>query len=319
MVRFPCHLVFSLAVLVIAACGARAAEPPRIVASILPLHGLAAAVTEGVTEPSLLVPPGSSPHTFQLRPSDAERLEGADLVVWVGEALETFLVKPLRTLGAKPRILAVSELPGVTLLPVREGGVWAKHRHDHGHEHERARRGGKEHAIDGHLWLDPENGIAIVRALAGILAERDPERAAIYRANAQQEVRRIEALDRELAAKLAAVKDTPFLVFHDAYQYFEKRYGLSAVGSITVAPDRQPSAKRLAQLRKTIQERRAVCVFAEPQFRAAVIASVVEGTGARTGVLDPEGAPPLRPGPAAYRTLLRNLGEDLLRCLAPGA
>ncbi len=284
-----------------------------MVASILPLHGLVAAVMEGVGEPHLLMPPGASPHVFQLKPSEAERLQSADLVVRVGPMLETFLDKPLRTLAARAEQLNVAELPGIELLPVREGGVWAAHDH-HGHGHRHAEAKGRE--IDGHLWLDPLNGIVIVRALAERLAARDPQRAATYRANAEAEVARIEALHRDLEAKLAAVREKPFVVFHDAYQYFERRYGLSAAGSITVSPERQPSAKRLAALRKTIRERGAVCVFAEPQFEARIVRSVAEGTGARTAVLDPVGAPPLEPGPAAYRALLNKLAHDLVGCLS---
>ncbi|MCX8101004.1 MAG: zinc ABC transporter substrate-binding protein [Geminicoccaceae bacterium] len=314
MARGSRHLLTASVALAVSAA-AQAGEPPRVVASILPLHALAASVMEGVASPSLLVPPGASPHSFQLKPSDARRLQEADLVLWVGPMLETFLEKPLATLGSKALIVEVARLPGIALLPVREGGVWAEHAHDHGHE--RGTKAELAHQIDGHLWLDPMNGAVVVKALGELLAERDSERGAIYRARARQEVERLEELDRALASRLAAVKDEPFVVFHDAYQYFERRYGLSAAGSITVSPERQPSAKRLANLRRTIRERGAVCVFAEPQFKAPVVASVVEGTGARTAMLDPVGASPLQPGPGAYRALLKNLAEDLAGCLMP--
>jgi len=318
------HLLRTLATVPLAACVATAAlagEPPKVVASILPLHALAAAVMEGVARPQLLVPPGGSPHTFQLKPSEAKTLQDADVVVWVGESLETFLVKPLRTLAKRATIVEVGELPGVEVLPTREGGVWAEHGHDHGHAHGHGHgksegKAAADRRIDRHLWLDPMNGKAIVLGLADVLARKDPQRAERYRANAAREAARIEALDGELRARLAPVADRPFVVFHDAYQYFERRYGLSAAGSITVSPERPPSAKRLAALRKTIRERGAVCVFAEPQFRAPIVASVVEGTGARTATLDPVGAPPIEPGPGAYRALLDKLGRDLAACLA---
>jgi zinc transport system substrate-binding protein len=319
------HLLRTLAAVLgvgIGAAAARAAEPPTVVASILPLHALAAAVMEGVARPHLLVPPGASPHTFQLKPSEAKKLQEADLVLWVGETLETFLEKPLRTLAKRASVVAVGELPGVETLPPREGGVWAEHGHDHGHghghAHGKASAAGADHdrEIDGHLWLDPMNGKAIVLGLAELLAGRDPERAELYRANAAREAARIEALDGELRARLAPVANRPFVVFHDAYQYLERRYGLAAAGSVTVSPDRPPSAKRLAALRKTIRERGAVCIFAEPQFKAPIVASLAEGTGARTAVLDPVGAPPIEPGPGAYRALLDKLGRDLAACLA---
>jgi zinc transport system substrate-binding protein len=319
------HLLRTLAAVLgvgIGAAAARAAEPPTVVASILPLHALAAAVMEGVARPHLLVPPGASPHTFQLKPSEAKKLQEADLVLWVGETLETFLEKPLRTLAKRASVVAVGELPGVETLPPREGGVWAEHGHDHGHghghAHGKASAAGADHdrEIDGHLWLDPMNGKAIVLGLAEVLAGKDPQRAALYRGNAAREAARIEALHAELEARLSPVASRPFVVFHDAYQYLERRYGLSAAGSITVSPERPPSAKRLAALRKTIRERGALCVFAEPQFPAPIVASVAEGTGARTATLDPVGAPPIEPGPAAYRALLDKLGRDLASCLA---
>jgi zinc transport system substrate-binding protein len=295
---------------------AKAAEPPKVVVSILPLHGLAAAVMEGVGRPHLLVPPGSSPHTFQLKPSEARKLNDADIVVWVGEALETFLEKPLRTLPKRATVVEVARLPGVETLAPREGGVWGEHEHDHGRGHKHGGQADHHAEIDGHLWLDPLNGQAIVRALGEILAQRDPANAERYRANVASEVARIGELHAELGHRLQPVASRPFVVFHDAYQYFERRYRLAAAGSITVSPERQPSAKRLAALRRTIRDRGAVCVFAEPQFKAPVVASVVEGTGARTGVLDPVGAPPIEPGPEAYRTLLDRLARDLVGCLA---
>lgn len=312
------HLPVVLLPLLVSGPGlASAAEPPEVVASVLPIHAIAAAVMEGVATPTLLVPPGASPHTFQLKPSEARQLERADVVVWVGEALETFLEKPLRTLAKSAEVVEVAELPGVQTLPPREGGVWATHDHDHGHAHGKGRAEEHDHAeIDGHLWLDPMNGKAIALALGDILAQRDPQRAERYRANAAREAERIEALHAELQARLEPVAARPFVVFHDAYQYFERRYGLSAAGSITVSPDRQPSAKRLAALRRTIRERGAVCVFAEPQFKAPIVASVAEGTGARTATLDPIGGPTLEPGPGAYRALLERLGHDLVGCLA---
>lgn len=308
-----------LPLLAIGPLPAVAARPPEVVASILPLHAIAAAVMEDVGKPHLLVPPGASPHSFQLKPSEARILERADLVVWVGDSLETFLEKPLRTLAKRATIVEVGELPGVQTLPPREGGLWGEHDHDHGHGHGKGAAKGAGHgeAIDGHLWLDPLNGKAIVLALGDLLARRDPERAERYRANAAREAARIEALHGELQARLAPVATRPFVVFHDAYQYLERRYGLTGAGSITVSPERQPSAKRLAALRRTIRERGAVCVFAEPQFKAPVVASVVEGTGARTATLDPVGAPPLQPGPGAYRALLQGLASDLVGCLAP--
>ena len=148
------------------------------------------------------------------------------------------------------------------------------------------------------------------------LSEADPANAGRYRANGKAALARLDSLDEELKAALAPVKDAPFVVFHDAYQYFEAHYGLTAVGSISVSEGRAPGAKRLREVREKIAETGARCVFAEPQFQPALVATVVEGTAARTGVLDPVGAD-LAEGPEAYAELLRGLAGALNKCLAP--
>lgn len=297
---------------------ALAAPPPDVVVSVKPLHALVAGVMEGVGNPYLLVRGAASPHDFTLRPSDAKALNGAELVVWVGPALETFLEKPLTALGNGAVKLSLATADGVRVLPSRAGGVWEAHDHSHAHDHDHDHD--HEHAAtgtDGHIWLDPRNAIAITQAVADNLVKLDPERAATYRANAQKQIAAIEALDRELAAQLAPVKDRPFIVFHDAYHYLEDRYALSAAGAITVTPDQRPGAARLSQLRHAIADAKAVCVFAEPQFEPALVKVLVEGSAVRTGTLDPEGAN-IPEGPALYPALLRFNAKALVDCLSGG-
>ena len=303
-----------LALAVFAAFSATVAwakEPPKVVVTIAPVHSLIAAVMQGVGEPKLLVTGASSLHAYALKPSDAKALKDADAVFWVGEGMETFMVKVLKSLPKKTRMVELAVAPGVQLLAPREGGVWEEDAHGHGHKHEKHEDHG-EHEM--HIWLDPANGEAIVRAVAGVLAEIDPERAAVYRANEEKTLAGLKALDAEIKVELQAVGKTPFIVFHDAYQYFENRYGLSAAGSITVSPDRKPSAKRLSQIRAKIRDVKAACVFAEPQFDSALVGVVAEGTGAKTGALDPEGAT-LPPGPELYPALLKNIAVSLKACL----
>ncbi|WP_372400327.1 zinc ABC transporter substrate-binding protein ZnuA [Azospirillum sp. HJ39] len=301
------------------------ADAPKVVVSIKPIHSLVAAVMQGVGEPALLVRGGASPHSYAMKPSDAKALSAADIVVWVGPELEGFLEKPLKANAPKARLLTLMELRGLTLLESREGGAWEAHDHGHeshdhkGHDHKAHDHKGHDHGDDheelnSHIWLDPANARAIVVATAEALAARDPADAEAYRTNADRTLQALDALDAELKATLAPVKDKPFVVFHDAYQYFEARYDLSAVGSITVSPDRRPSAKRLSAIRAKIGGLGAACVFAEPQFEPALVQTVVEGTKAKTGVLDPEGAD-LAEGVALYPTLLRNLAASLRSCL----
>lgn len=299
---------------------ADAADPPRVVASFLPVHALVAKVMGEVGRPYLLVPPGVSPHTFALRPSDAAALADAQLVVWVGPEMETFLAHSLDALAPQARRLGLLRDAGIATFPVREGGLWEPHEHeehaeakheDDAHEHEAEEHGHEE--IDPHIWLDPNNARAIVRAVAGALAAVDPERAETYRANATRTDRELASLDADIADRLADVAGRPFVVFHDAYAYFERRYGLRAVGSITLHVDQPPSAHRLLEIRDRIAATGAGCVFAEPQFSPKLVATVVDGTPARQGTLDPEGAG--TQGPEAYVTLMRTLADALATCL----
>src|SRR5262249_38687966 len=169
-----------------------------------------------------------------------------------------------------------------------------------------------------HVWLDPENAKAMVAYIAEILSRKDPAHSDAFRSNAQDLRQRLELLRRELEQTLAPIADRPYVVFHDAMQYFEQRFGLNGVGSISVSPEISPSAARLVELRRKLRAAGAQCAFAEPQFSMALVNTVVEGTGARIGMLDPE-AINLAPGPDLYFTLLRTLATDLTRCLATPA
>jgi zinc transport system substrate-binding protein len=312
------HTIGKLGLPLLALCLAataphRATAEPRVVASILPVHSLAAGVMAGIGEPRLLVPPGASPHGHQMRPSEAAALQEADLVVWIGEPLEGFLMKPLRSLGDKARSLELLEATGVNLLASREGGLWEPDHAEEGHAHEEDHGHG---AIDPHIWLDPDNARAMVAAIAAALSEVDPANAAAYRANAARLDESLRALGAELRESLAPVRDRPFIVFHDAYQYLERAFDLMAVGSITVSPDRPPGARRVAELRERVRERGAVCVFAEPQVPTDLVATLVEGTGVATGELDPEGSIGIAPGEGAYAALMRRNAQALVGCLS---
>jgi zinc transport system substrate-binding protein len=279
-----------------------AAAAPNVLATIKPVHSLVAAVMQGVGEPELLITGALSEHSYALKPSDARKIERADAIFEIGPDLETYLTAPLAAFGAGSRVVVLERAPGVRLLPARRGGLW-EDADEHGHG-----------PNDPHLWLDPRNAIAMTTAIAAKLAKLDPAHAAAYRANGEREIAALKALDRELAAKLAPLRDRRYLVFHDAYRYFEARYGLKAAGAVTVAPDRPVGPRRIETLRAAILQGRVACIFSEPQFPPKLIGTLEEGTGVRIGVLDPLGAD-LKPGPALYPELLRGLAQSLTKCL----
>ena len=291
----------------VAGPSAAAEGPPSVVASIRPIHSLAAGVMEGIGEPTLLVTGSGSPHAYSLRPSEARSLQEADVVFWVGEELETFLQRPLRVLPRKARVVALGAAPGMRLLPFREGGPLEKRAADHAHG-----------ATDMHVWLDPENARAMVSAMVVALSTVDPGNAAAYRANGERVGARLDRLSTRLAVELAPVRDRPYVVLHDAYRYFETRYGLGPAAAITGTRERRPGAKHLRRIQRVIREGRVTCVFREAGFEPALLETVIRGTPARAAVLDPLGAA-LADGPELYFRLLGDLGRAFRRCLAGGS
>jgi zinc transport system substrate-binding protein len=303
-----------------AAPGAAAgpAAPPGVAASIKPVHSLVAAVMQGIATPHLIVAGAASPHTYALHPSDAEALESADLVFWIGPAMEAFLAAPLAALAGDAEVVGLADSPGLTLLPYRAAGpVAGEHEADGVHADGHAPEDDHDHAeLDLHLWLDPDNARVMLREIERALAKADPARARRYAANADRLDRRIAALASEIEAMTAPLRARRFIVFHDAYQYFERRFGLAAAGSVTVSPDRPPGARRIREMHDLVRQAGAVCIFAEPQFNADLVALVAGDTGARTGALDPLGTG-LDDGPDLYVDLMRRLAETVSDCLAP--
>ncbi len=301
---------------------------PRVVASIKPVHALVASVMEGVGTPDLIVGGAASPHAYALKPSQAKALENADLIFWVGHELESFLEKPIETIGSSARAVELMDADGLNQLPFRQGGPFEAHSHaDHadgedahkGEDH--AEAGGGEHdhdqhegGFDAHLWLDPLNAKVFVSVIGEALSEKDPANAGTYAANVARTNQKLDALIEEVNATLAPVHGKQFIVFHDAYQYFEKRFDMEAAGSITVNPEVRPSAERVAAIQDKVRELNAVCAFSEPQFDSQLIDVAIEGTDARTAALDPLGAS-IEDGPELYFSLIRNLATSMRDCL----
>lgn len=308
-----------------------AAEREGVVVSIKPLHSIVSAVMQGVGEPKLIVQGAGSEHVYSLKPSDAEAIEHAKVIFWAGPSMETFLDKPIDTLGEGAKVVALGDADGLNRLKFREGGPFEAHDHgheghDHGHDDKKhdhaaeASEAGHDHdyghgEYDLHFWLDPQNGKVLATDIAKTLGASDPEHAAQYEKNARDYGEKIDALTREIASELEPVKDKPFIVFHDAYQYFENRFGVKAAGSITVSPEKAPGAARIKEIHDKIKSLGATCVFSEPQFEPKLVKTVIDGTEARTGILDPLGAE-LKDGPDLYPQLIRNLAGSLKTCLS---
>lgn len=276
---------------------------PRVVTSIGPVHSLAAAVMGNLGEPRRIVRGYGSPHAYQMRPSDAASLRDADLVLWIGPTMETFLQRPLAGVGENTRVVALSEVPELHLLENRGADP-------HG--------AGEAGIHDAHIWLSPANARIMARTIAGELRRLDPENSETYQANVELLTRRIDAMEARIASRLAPVRTVPFVVFHDAFRYFEESFGLVSVGSVTLSPDRMPSARRIKELREAIVRSGARCVFREPQFESALVQVLIEDTGARAGVLDPLGTD-VDPGPDAYIALMDANADALIECLSPKA
>ena len=336
----------------LAALPARA-EPPQVAADIAPVHSLVAQVMAGVGTPELIVRPGASPHGYALRPSEAGALQDADLVVWIGPELTPWLDRSLDTLAPEAARLALLAQDETRTRPFRTGATFAAHDHgaeedahgngheEHGHEdhesgehesgeHEDAEHGHDDHAhdeehahdedhahdhtgTDPHAWLDPANGKAWLDVIAAELSRADPGNAGTYLSNAADAKAEIDATVAEIEARLDGMGDLSFVVFHDAYQYFEARFGLSAAGAISLSDATDPSPARIAELREIVAARGIDCAFAEPQFDPGVLEAVFSGTEAEVSVIDPMGTE-ITPGPDFYPALLRSVADSFARC-----
>jgi zinc transport system substrate-binding protein len=323
-----------------------AATDVKVVASIKPVHSLVAAVMQGVGAPGLIVEGAGSPHSYALKPSQARQLQQADLVFWIGKDLEAFLERPIEGIATKATTVALIDSHGLTRVKFREGGAFDSHAHnghdhdshaedkhdDHGHD-DHDDDGHDDHDDDGHdddghddhdddhdgfdphVWLDPLNAKALVHKIEVVLSEADPDNAATYAANAARVKGRLDNLVAEIDAELKPVKERGYIVFHDAYQHFETRFGVSSVGSITLSPEVQPGAERVSELQEKIRRLGPTCVFSEPQFEPRLVATVTENTNVGTGVLDPLGAS-IDKGPDLYVTLIRTMAGALKECLS---
>ncbi len=305
-------------------CAAPGMAAPQVATDIAPVHALVARVMGGVGEPALIVPPGASPHGHSMRPSEAAALARAEVVFWMGGGLTPWLADSLETLAGDAHVVALLGAGGSTVRSFREGLTFAAAdadgHGDDGQGHEEDAPDPRTHeahdGADPHAWLDPANARAWLDVIAAELAGHDPDNAARYAANAAQAAQELAALENRVAARLAPVQDTPYLVYHDAYQYFEARFGLAPTGALALGDAADPGPARIAALRDMAREAGIVCVFTEPQFDGSRVTAVF-GDTARHGVLDPL-ASRHAPGPALYPALIEDMAGALAECLGAG-
>ncbi len=293
--------------------GATQAANAAVVASLKPVGFIASAIADGVTETQVLLPDGASEHDYSLRPSDVKRLQGADLVVWIGPEMEAFMEKPASKI-ADARLVTIAELDAVKPLLIK-GADDDEDEHDHDHAH--AEKGDAHHHhgdYNMHLWLSPEIARLTAVAIHQKLVELMPQSRAKLDANLKDFEAHLAATDKQVGNELAPLKGKGYFVFHDAYGYYEKHYGLTSLGHFTVNPEIQPGAQRLHEIRTQLVEQKATCVFAEPQFRPAVVEAVARGTSVRMGTLDPLGTN-IKLGKTSYSAFLNQLANQYASCL----
>ena len=308
----------------------------KVVASIKPIHSLASYLMDGVGKPDLIVDGYASPHGFAMKPSHAKMLQEADLIFWVGEDLEAFLEKPLKSIGKKAEKIELMEIKKLTKLKFRERNIFGDHG-DHGHD-EHAKKDDHddhdhdEHAkkddhdnhddhdgheghhhgeFDPHIWLDPMNAKVILNEMAEHLIENDAKNTSKYKRNLKKALKDIDKLVSNVSSELN--QSIASIVFHDAYQYFEKRFDVNILGAFTVNTDVMPGAEQLAEIREIIEHDKVACVFSEPQFNPDIIKAVARDMNIKTGVVDPLGAT-LDPGKDLYFDLIKNMSSSFKGC-----
>ncbi|WP_299636497.1 zinc ABC transporter substrate-binding protein [uncultured Ruegeria sp.] len=313
--------------------GTAIAEVPNVAVDIAPIHSLVSRVMDGVGTPALIVAPGASPHEYSLRPSEAAALQDADLVFWMGHDLTPWMESAIETLADSATVTSLLDTDGTVLMEFRESAVFEAHDHedeDDGHDHDdhadhkdhddhddHAKDDDHDHAHgerDPHAWLSPANAESWLSLIAAQLSSADPENAGAYFSNAAAARAEMGALSAQVAETLEPVRGGRFVVFHDAYQYFEDAFDFPAAGAISIADASAPSPARIAEIQSRIREEGISCVLAEPQFNPGIVKTVLNGTEAKTGVIDPLGSD-LEPGADLYPQVVLNMAKTLAECL----
>jgi len=281
------------------------ASEKKIVTTIKPIHSILLNIVD--SDVGLLLNTNVSPHDFKLKPSDMKKLNNADIFVYIDESIETFVERPLATLDEDVKKIKILGNAGLKLLPVREGGVWEEEDHGDGHHHDHG-------AYDAHIWLSNKNVIKLTKFFVKELSKINPDKKSIYKANAKAFIKKLKEKGKKIKNELSSINDKPYIVFHDAYQYFENENSLNSVGSIALNPEISPTPKRITEIKAKIKKDNVVCLFREPQFPSRIVQTVITDTQAKEGELDPIGFN-LTPGKELYFTLITNLSNNLKECL----
>ena len=295
------------------------ADVPNVAVDIAPVHSLVARVMQDVGAPDLIIRSGASPHDYRLRPSEAKDLQDANLVIWMGKELTPWMEDAVKTLSTKAAILTLLEKDETTLLEFRESVLFEEHDHDDHSDKDHAETEDQDHdehahgAHDPHARLSPENAKIWLNLIAVQLSTADPDNASTYFVNAAAAVTEIDTLMADVSTMLDPIRGNSFIVFHDAYQYFETVFEFPASGAISLGDATDPSPARISRVQDRIQEQKIQCVLAEPQFKKGLVVTVLEGTDAKTSIIDPLGDA-LEPGPALYPQLIRNMAKTLVDC-----
>ncbi len=299
------------------------AQVPKVAVDIAPLHSLVTQVMGEVGKPELLIRPEASPHEYALRPSEAKALSQADIVFWIGEGLTPWLAKPLSSLADSAIQIEMMESKGTTLYDFREGATFEGHeehkeehddKHDHDHEEESDEAEHHHEGHDPHTWLDPKNAAVWVNTILEALVKADPEHAQAYQDNAKATIARLSQLTTDIEKQANQLKGMKFIVFHDAYQYFERRFNLTAAGAISLSDASDPSPARVKEIRQTVKDLGVSCVFTEPQYNPKLVNTVFEGSTVTTiGTMDPIGAD-IAIGSDQYTSLLSAMINSLKQC-----
>ena len=298
-----------------------ASETIGIITTIKPIDSLVSAVVGDTGKTIPLIPSETSPHEFRLKPSDARALQNGNIIFYISPHLETSIVKVFETLPKNIKIINLMEETGIEHLSIRDNEAWELHDHhddkkhdDHDKHAQKDEHDDHKSKDDVHIWLDPENAIKIIKKVNTELSFFFPENAKIYDKNATKIINKIKSLKKQLKKELLPIKEKPYIVFHDAYQYFEKTFGLNAVGSIALEDDIASSPKQISFIKNKIIKSKASCVFQEPQFDNKLVKTVIEGTQAKIGTLDPLGFG-IKEKEDFYLQLLRNMSKNLKECL----
>ena len=305
------------------------ASAPRVAVDIAPLHSIVAQVMDGVGEPALLIQPEASPHSYSLRPSEAEALAEAQVVFWISEDLTPWLENSLDNLAGSANKVEMLELPATVKYAFREGATFEAHTHgEHGEEHhddEHDEHHEDQHADheehhhhhgdhDPHAWLDPMNAKIWSGEIARVLSEVDSDNASVYRENARDFARSMDDLMASLNERANRIEGIRFIVFHDAYQYFERRFDLLAAGAISVSDASDPSPARIREIQSMVTDLGVTCAYTEPQYDPRLVKTVFEGSEVKTvGIMDPLGSD-IEIGGSHYPKLLERLMGSLEKC-----